>query len=94
MRPDLLLSLEGDWEVERLTGLLPTGHVRKRIHGGHGKTILAGTTIAHFAINGTTLSYAGLPINDDLVPISEQIWHGTGRLMGASFCSFRLIKRT
>ena len=34
MRPDLLPTLEGNWEVEHLGGLLPASHVRKSINGG------------------------------------------------------------
>jgi hypothetical protein len=55
-------------------------------------TTLAGVRIATFTVTGTTLDYHRLPIRDDLVPISDGLWHGTGRLAGFPFCSFRLVK--
>jgi hypothetical protein len=86
-------TLEGDWRVERLSGLLPPTGVGKSIRGCQGTTTLAGSPIADFAVIGTTLAYAHLPIHDELVPISEGLWHGTGRVLRVAFCTFRLVKQ-
>jgi hypothetical protein len=83
--------LDGCWSVLRLSGLLPPC-VAKRIRGGQGVTLVAGIPLAGFRVEGTTLRYLLLPVEDELVPVSGDVWHGTGRLVGLTFCTFRLVR--
>jgi hypothetical protein len=85
------VALDGEWRVERLSGLLPAAGVRKSIQGNRGVTTLAFARFP-FAVIGTRLIYRHLPVHDELIPISERIWRGTGHVIGVGFCTFRLVK--
>ena len=85
-------TLEGDWLVERVAGLLPPLGLTKRIAKGRGWTRLAGIPVAPFRVVGRTLVYRGWPIRDDLEQESEGSWSGRGLVLGREFCRFRLVR--
>ena len=85
-------TLEGDWLVERVAGLLPPVRLTKRIENGRGWTRLAGIPVAPFRVVGRTLVYRGWPIRDDLEQESERSWSGRGLVLGHEFCRFRLVR--
>lgn len=85
-------ELEGDWRVERESGLLPPLGVSKRIGSRTGWTFLAGVPVAPFRVVGTTLEYLGWPVTDELAPRADGTWEGRGLLLGREFCRFRLVK--
>ena len=78
--------------VLRLSGLLPPAYLEKHFGQEHGTTFLAGAPLANFLVDGTTLRYVRLPLRDELVPVSEDFWHGTGSVLGLRFCTFRLVR--
>ena len=85
-------TLEGDWLVERVAGLLPPLGLTKRIAKGRGWTRLAGIPVAPFRVVGRTLVYRGWPVRDDLEQESEGSWSGRGLVLGREFCRFRLVR--
>jgi hypothetical protein len=82
-------GLDGAWEVHRLNGLVPAG-LTKRVHCNRGSTLLGDRPIAGFEVSGATLRYRWLPLRDELVPVGEDVWHGTAFLLGLRYGTFRL----
>jgi hypothetical protein len=78
--------------VERESGLLPPFGLRKRIRGRSGVTLFGGVPVAWFRVEGSVLSYRGVPIRDVLVRIDDDTFSGEGRLLGRPFCRFRLVR--
>ena len=78
-------ELDGEWEVRRLTGLLPPLYgVRKRIDGAAGLTVL-GPVKAPFDVVGRELRYRGLlsrGLVDSVEPGDEGWWNGVARYRG------------
>jgi hypothetical protein len=83
-------ALDGNWRVERISGLLPPGGVTKRIRCGAGTTRLFGFPIAVFRVQELALVYRLLPIRDEVTPKADGSWEGRGLLLGQEFCRFRL----
>ena len=87
-----MTSLEGTWQVVRLSGFLPPFGVSKRIASGCGWTLFAGVPVAPFRVSETTLVYRGLPVRDELEVDDAGSWRGRGLLFGREFCRFRLVR--
>ena len=89
-----MTELDGDWRVERESGLLPPFGLSKTIRGGSGWTRAAGLPVAPFHVAGTTLDYRGWPVRDELAERADGSWSGRGLLLGREFCRFRLVRET
>jgi hypothetical protein len=87
-----MTSLEGTWQVVRISGFLPPFGVSKQIGSGRGWTLLAGVPLAPFRVSETTLVYRGLPVRDELEPNEAGSWCGRGLIFGREFCRFRLVR--
>jgi hypothetical protein len=87
-------SLDGQWRVERIDGLLPPSGVTKRIVAGSGWTLVGGVPVAFFRVAGKTLVYRGWPVRDELEAGSDGSWLGRGLLGGREFCRFRMVSDT
>jgi hypothetical protein len=85
-------GLEGSWRVERVSGLLPPGGLRKRIGARGGSTRLGPLPLALFRVRERTLDYLGWPVRDELRPAGDGSWVGRGLLFGREFCRFRLVR--
>jgi hypothetical protein len=85
-------GLEGEWLVERVSGLLPPGGLRKRIGKRTGSTRVGRLPIAFFRVCVDTLDYRVLPVRDELSPGRDGTWMGRGLLLGREFCRFRLVR--
>jgi hypothetical protein len=85
-------ELDGVWDVERVSGLLPPlVGVRKRIRGARGKTTVAGVG-APFDVVGRELRYRG-PLRglvDFLEPAVDGGWDGRATFLGREYGRFRL----
>ena len=84
--------LDGDWRVERISGVLPPNGVTKHIHGGAGVTRVLGLRVAAFRVRGLSLDYRLVPIRDELTPGPDGSWDGRALLLGREFCRFRLTR--
>jgi hypothetical protein len=85
-------ALEGEWRVERKSGLLPPLGLTKRIGEGRGVTLAFGVPVAWFRVEGSVLVYRGLPVRDVLTRIDEDTFSGEGRVLDRTFCRFRLVR--
>jgi hypothetical protein len=84
--------LDGEWEVERVSGALPPlGGVRKRIAGGRGVTTL-GPLRFPFNVNGLELRYRLPPGLVDVLEPEGAGFLGRTRLFGRELGRFRLVK--
>ena len=84
-------SLDGTWDVRRVSGLLPPLlGVRKVIVGDRGWTTL-GPVRAGFDVVGRELRYRG-PLRGfvDVVEPADGGWAGQARFAGRRYASFRL----
>jgi hypothetical protein len=89
-----MAKLDGEWRVERESGLLPPFGLSKTIRGGTGWTRAVGLPVAAFRVAGTTLVYRGWPVRDELESRADGSWSGRGVLLGQEFCTFRLVRET
>ena len=83
-------ALDGEWCVERVSGLLPARpRLRKRIRGVEGATHV-GPLRLRFAVrphgDGVPLLVARLRER------SDGIWDGEAFLAGVPYCRFRLVR--
>jgi hypothetical protein len=88
-------ELDGDWDVRRLSGLLPPlVGIRKRIRGGRGETILPGGVGVRFAVVAQELRYRPpfAMVVDVLEPDGEG-WHGRTSVFGRKVGEFRMTRR-
>jgi hypothetical protein len=85
-------ELVGRWRVERVSGLLPAGGLRKHIGASGGSTRVGPLPLALFRVKGQTLDYLGWPVRDELIRGSDGVWLGRGLLFGREFCRFRLVR--
>ncbi len=88
-------ALDGEWDVERVSGLLPPLlGVRKRISGARGVTVVGPLPGVPFDVRGLELHYrppfAG--IVDVLAPAGDG-FAGRVTLRGREFGRFRLKRR-
>jgi hypothetical protein len=88
-------ELDGEWDVQRLSGLLPPlVGIRKRIGGDRGSTILPGGLGVPFNVVGHELRYR-TPFSmvvDVLEPVAED-WHGRATVFGRTVGEFRMSRR-
>jgi len=85
-------GLDGIWDVERVSGLLPPLlGVRKRIHGARGETTVAAFK-APFDVVGLELRYRGRldGLVDNLEPGAAGAWNGRATFRGREYARFRL----
>ena len=77
-------ELDGEWDVRRVSGLLPPLYgVRKRIEGANGETTL-GPLHSPFDVVGRDLRYRGLATRglvDSVEPDGDE-WSGVARYRG------------
>lgn len=83
-------GLDGRWDVERVSGILPPLRIGKSIAGNAGVTTLFGHRFARFRIEQSTLVYVALPLRDTVRPCGDGTWIGEGRALGVRYCRFRL----
>jgi hypothetical protein len=86
-------ELDGEWEVRRVSGLLPPLYgVRKRIEAGSGETML-GPLHSPFAVVGRELRYRGLltrGLVDSVEPGKDGWWDGVARYRGRRLGRFAM----
>src|SRR3954469_11999926 len=86
-------TLDGNWRVERVSGLLPPLlGVRKRIAGSRGETRIGELPGVPFDVKGLRLHYRA-PFRafvDELEP-SPEGYFGRARFLGREYGTFRLV---
>ena len=88
-------ELEGDWELRRLSGALPSlAGMRKQIRGDRGATVLPGGLRVPFVVVAHELRYRPpfSPVVDVLEPDGEG-WHGRATVFGRTLGEFRMSRR-
>jgi hypothetical protein len=88
-------ELDGDWELERVSGFLPPlVGVHKRIRGDHGATVLPGGLGMPFAVVAHELRYRPpfSMVVDVLEPDGDG-WHGRATVFGRTVGEFRMSRR-
>jgi hypothetical protein len=88
-------ELDGEWDVRRVSGLLPPlAGLRKRIRGDGGATVLPGGVGVPFAVVGRELRYRQpfSMVVDVLEPDGEG-WHGRATVLGRTVGEFRMSRR-
>jgi hypothetical protein len=89
-------ELDGEWEVRRVSGVLPPLYgVRKWIEGGSGKTML-GPLRSPFAVVGRELRYRGVLTHglvDTVEPDGDE-WRGVAHYRGRMLGRFAMRRRT
>ena len=84
-------SLDGDWRVERVSGLLPPVAMRKRVDGDSGVTQV-GPLRLPFRVVGTTLQYRPpLQAFADELQASGDGFAGRAKIFGREYARFRLV---
>ncbi|MDQ3066815.1 MAG: hypothetical protein M3R12_06645 [Actinomycetota bacterium] len=85
-------ELDGEWEVRRVSGMLPPLYgVRKRINGGTGETML-GPLNSPFDVVGRELRYRGFVTRglvDEVEPDGDG-WRGIARYRGRPIGRFAM----
>jgi hypothetical protein len=88
-------ELDGDWDVQRVSGALPPlVGIRKRIDGARGATVLPGGVGVPFAVVGRELRYR--PPFSMVVDVLEPAvdgWHGRATVFGRTVGEFRMSRR-
>lgn len=90
-------ELDGTWEVERVSGLLPPLlGVRKRIRGTRGETSVGPLPGAPFDVVGRELRYRGVLAGfvDVLEPGADGGFDGRATFEGREYARFRLVPAT
>ena len=88
-------ELDGDWELRRLSGVLPPlGALHKRVEGDRGATVLPGGVGVPFAVVGRELRYRPpfTMVVDVLEPDGDG-WHGRATVFGRTVGEFRMSRR-
>ena len=86
-------DLDGEWDVRRVSGLLPPMHrVRKQIEGARGVTLF-GRRRAPFDVVGRELRYRGLfaGLVDSVEPDGDG-WSGVARYRGLRLGRFAMSR--
>ncbi len=88
-------ELDGDWELRRLSGVLPPlAALRKRIDGDRGAPILLGGVGIPFAVVGRELRYRPpLAMVVDVLEPDGDGWHGRATVFGRTVGEFRMSRR-
>jgi hypothetical protein len=90
-----MAELDGEWELQRLSGALPPlVGLRKRISGEHGTTVLPGGLPVPFAVVAHELRYRPpfSMVVDVLEPDGDG-WHGRATIFGRTVGEFRMSRR-
>ncbi len=90
-----MVELDGEWDVQRLSGALPPlVGIRKRIDGARGTTILPGGVGVPFAVVAHELRYRPpfSMVVDVLEPDGEG-WQGWTTVFGRTVGRFRMSRR-
>lgn len=88
-------GLDGEWDVRRLSGLLPPlVGIRKRIRGDRGATVLPGGLGVPFEVVAHELRYRPpfAMVVDVLEPDGDG-WHGRATVFSRTIGEFRLSRR-
>ena len=90
-----MAELDGDWELRRLSGVLPPlAGVRKRIRGDRGSTVLPIGPGAPFAVVGHELRYRPpFAMFVDVLEPDGDGWRGRATVFGRTFGEFRMTPR-
>jgi hypothetical protein len=91
-------ALDGDWTVERVSGLLPPMlGISKSIRGGRGETRIAGLVRLPFTVapapgGGARIAYRAplAMIVDEVTPDGQGGWSGISRVAGVGIGAFRM----
>jgi hypothetical protein len=88
-------ELDGDWELERLSGALPPlVGMRKRIQGDRGATIFPGGLRLPFAVLARELRYcAPFSMIVDVLEPDGVGWRGSATVFGRTVGEFRMSRR-
>lgn len=91
-------NLQGDWKVERLSGVLPMPRVWKRVGGSSGSTRIWRSPGVPFRLKPCD-EYVALiyrsPLNmmvDQLRYEAPHSWHGRATVAGVEYGRFRMIR--
>jgi hypothetical protein len=90
-----MTELDGDWELQRVSGFLPPlGGLRKQIRGDRGATVLPGGLAVPFAVVAHELRYRPpfSMVVDVLEPDGDG-WHGRATVFGRTVGEFRMSRR-
>jgi len=90
-----MAELDGEWELQRLSGLLPPlAGMRKRIRGEDGATVLPGGLPVPFAVVAHEPRYRPpfSMVVDVLEPDGDG-WHGRATVFGRTVGEFRMSRR-
>jgi len=88
-------ELDGEWELKRLSGVLPPhAGMRKQIRGDRGATVLPGGLRVPFAVVARELRYRPpfSMVVDVLEPDGDG-WHGCATVFGRTVGEFRMSRR-
>ena len=90
-----MAELDGDWDLRRLSGVLPPlGAICKRIEGDRGETVLPGGVGLPFAVVVRELRYRPpLAMFVDVLEPDGDGWHGRGTVFGRTIGEFRMSRR-
>ena len=88
-------ELEGDWELRRLSGLLPPlAGMRKQIRGDRGATVLPGGLRVPFAVVAHELRYRPpFSMVVDVLEADAEGWRGRATVFGRTVGEFRMSRR-
>ena len=88
-------ELDGDWDVQRVSGLLPPlAGIRKRILGDRGATVIPGGIDVPFAVVGQELRYrVPFAMVVDVLERDGDDWHGRATVFGRTVGEFRMSRR-
>jgi hypothetical protein len=88
-------GLDGEWDVRRLSGLLPPlVGIRKRIGGDRGSTILPGGLGVPFDVVAHQLRYrAPFSMVVDVLEPEADGWRGRATVFGRTVGEFRMSRR-
>jgi len=88
-------ELEGEWELQRLSGVLPPLlGMRKSIRGDRGATILPGGLRVPFTVVAGELRYrAPFSMVVDVLEPDGEGWHGRATVFGRTIGEFRMSRR-
>ena len=90
-----MAELDGEWELQRLSGVLPPLlGMHKRIHGEHGATVLPGGLPVPFAVVAHELRYrTPFSMVVDVLEPDGDGWHGRATVFGRTVGEFRMSRR-
>jgi hypothetical protein len=88
-------ELDGDWDVKRLSGLLPPlAGIRKQIGEARGSTVLPGGVGVPFTVVGRELHYRPpFSMVVDILEPEGDGWHGRATVFGRTVGEFRMSRR-